>query len=90
MTNNLQLNAEGKLKHFLSIEGLSKSLLIEILDTAESFASMSEQQVKKVPLLRGKTIVNLFFENSTRTRTTFELAATRLSADVINLSLIHI
>ncbi|MGR9012995.1 MAG: aspartate carbamoyltransferase catalytic subunit, partial [Gammaproteobacteria bacterium] len=86
MTDNLQLNAEGKLKHFLTIDGLSKSLLTEILDTAESFAGMSEQQVKKVPLLRGKTIVNLFFENSTRTRTTFELAATRLSADVINMN----
>ncbi len=62
MTDNLQLNAEGKLKHFLTIEGLSKGLLTEILDTAESFAGVSEHQVKKVPLLRGKTIVNLFFE----------------------------
>jgi len=61
--------------------------LTEILDTAESFAGMSEQQVKKVPLLRGKTIVNLFFENSTRTRTTFELAATRLSADILSMSI---
>jgi aspartate carbamoyltransferase catalytic subunit len=87
MRDNLQLNSEGKLKHFLSIEGLSKSLLTEILDTAESFAGMSEQQVKKVPLLRGKTIVNLFFENSTRTRTTFELAATRLSADILSMSI---
>ena len=84
---NLQLNKEGKLKHFITIEGLSKETLTEILDTAESFASMSEQQVKKVPLLRGKTIVNLFFENSTRTRTTFELAASRLSADVISINI---
>ncbi|MFK5950405.1 MAG: aspartate carbamoyltransferase catalytic subunit [Methylococcales bacterium] len=84
---NLQLTAEGKLKHFLSIDGLSKEILIEILDTAESFSSMSEKQVKKVPLLRGKTIVNLFFENSTRTRTTFELAATRLSADVLSMNI---
>ena len=84
---NLQLNKEGKLKHFLTIDGLSKETLTEILDTAESFASMSEQQVKKVPLLRGKTIVNLFFENSTRTRTTFELAASRLSADVISINI---
>ena len=75
MTENIQLNPEGKLKHFLTIEGLSKSLLTEIMDTAESFAGMSNNYVKKVPLLRGKTIVNLFFENSTRTRTTFELAA---------------
>ncbi len=57
------------------------------MDTAESFASVTEQTVKKVPLLRGKTIVNLFFENSTRTRTTFELAAKRLSADVLNVNI---
>jgi aspartate carbamoyltransferase catalytic subunit len=84
---NLQLNSLGKLQHFLSIEGLDKSLLTEILDTAESFADISEQQVKKFPLLRGKTIVNLFFENSTRTRATFELAATRLSADVLSMNI---
>ena len=66
MTDNLQLNAEGRLKHFISIEGLSKALLTEILDTAESFVGMTDQQIKKVPLLRGKTIVNLFFENSLR------------------------
>ncbi len=89
MTNDqgIQLTPEGKLKHFLTIEGLSKSLLTEILDVAESFASVSEQQVKKFPLLRGKTIINLFFENSTRTRTTFDLAATRLSADVLNMDI---
>ena len=86
-TDNLQLTADGRLKHFLTIEGLDKSLLTEILDTAESFAGISEQQVKKFPLLRGKTIVNLFFENSTRTRTTFELAANRLSADVLNMNI---
>ena len=87
IANNLQLNAQGKLRHFLTIEGLSSTLLTEILDTAESFAGMTEQQVKKVPILRGKTIVNLFFENSTRTRTTFELAATRLSADVLSMNI---
>lgn len=87
MSHNLQLNAEGKLKHFLTIDGLDKNLLTEILDTAESFAEMSGHHVKKVPLLRGKTIVNLFFENSTRTRTTFELAAKRLSADVISMNI---
>jgi aspartate carbamoyltransferase catalytic subunit len=85
--NHLQINSEGKLKHFLTIEGLNKSLLTEILDVAESFIGMSDQQIKKVPLLRGKTIVNLFFENSTRTRTTFELAAKRLSADVLSMSI---
>ncbi|MEH6811821.1 MAG: aspartate carbamoyltransferase catalytic subunit [Motiliproteus sp.] len=84
---NLQLNKEGKLRHFLTTEGLSKSLLTEILNTADSFANMSAQAVKKVPLLRGKTVVNLFFENSTRTRSTFELAAKRLSADVLNLDI---
>ncbi|OAI07479.1 aspartate carbamoyltransferase catalytic subunit [Methylomonas methanica] len=87
MTRHIQLTEQGKLKHFLTIEGLDKELLTEILDTAESFAGMSEHQVKKVPLLRGKTIVNLFFENSTRTRTTFELAATRLSADVLSMNI---
>ena len=87
MIENLQLNAEGRLKHFLSIEGLPKSLLTEILDIAESFVGIGDHQIKKVPLLRGKTIVNLFFENSTRTRTTFELAAKRLSADVLSMSI---
>jgi aspartate carbamoyltransferase catalytic subunit len=87
MSQHIQLNEQGRLKHFLTIEGLDKPLLTEILDTAVSFAGMSEHQVKKVPLLRGKTIVNLFFENSTRTRTTFELAATRLSADVLSMDI---
>ncbi len=87
MAKNLQLNSEGKLKHFLTIEGLDRQLLIDILDLAESFVGMSDQRIKKVPLLRGKSIVNLFFENSTRTRTTFELAANRLSADVLSMSI---
>jgi aspartate carbamoyltransferase catalytic subunit len=86
MSHN-QLSANGHLQHFLSIEGLKRPLLTEIMDRAEQFSSISSQQVKKVPLLRGKTIVNLFFENSTRTRTTFELAAKRLSADVISLNI---
>ncbi len=83
---NIQVNADGRLRHFLSTEGLSHELLTEILDTAESFAGVGQQSVKKVPLLRGKTIVNLFFEASTRTRTTFDLAAKRLSADVLNIN----
>ena len=87
MSDNLQLNSEGKLKHFLTIEGLDKQLLIEILDLAESFVGMTDGRIKKIPLLRGKSIVNLFFENSTRTRTTFELAAKRLSADVLSMSI---
>lgn len=83
----LQLTDNGQLRHFLTIEGLPSTILREILDTADSFISMEQQSVKKVPLLRGKTIVNLFFEPSTRTRTTFEIAAKRLSADVINLNI---
>ncbi|PCI21415.1 MAG: aspartate carbamoyltransferase catalytic subunit [Piscirickettsiaceae bacterium] len=85
-SSRLQLNEQGRLRHFLTTEGLSKDILIDIMDVAESFSSVSNQAVKKVPVLRGKTIVNLFFENSTRTRTTFELAAKRLSADVININ----
>jgi aspartate carbamoyltransferase catalytic subunit len=84
---DLQLDERGQLRHCLTIEGLSRELLLSIMDAAESFASVTEQTVKKVPLLRGKTIVNLFFETSTRTRTTFELAAKRLSADVLNVNI---
>ncbi|MCX8099062.1 MAG: aspartate carbamoyltransferase catalytic subunit [Casimicrobiaceae bacterium] len=82
---NPQLNDRGELHHLLAIEGLPRSILERILDTAESFVGVNEREVKGVPLLRGKAIFNLFFENSTRTRTTFEIAARRLSAEVINL-----
>lgn len=84
--SNLQVGADGRLKHLLTTEGLSAELIRHILDTADQFVSVGERDVKKVPLLRGKTIFNVFFENSTRTRTTFEIAAKRLSADVINLN----
>src|SRR5215470_1795070 len=84
---NPQLNAEGALKHLLTLEGLPAEVILHILDTAEPFVSVAEREVKKVPLLRGKAIFNLFFESSTRTRTTFEIAAKRLSADVINLNI---
>jgi aspartate carbamoyltransferase catalytic subunit len=87
LNSNIQLNEQGNLKHFLAIEGLKRPHLTNILDTAESFANVSEKAVKNVPILRGKTIINLFFEASTRTRTTFELAAKRLSADVLNLNI---
>lgn len=87
MAKNIQLDDQGRLKHFLSIEGFKREHLIGILDAAEPFANVHEQAVKKVPILRGKTIVNLFFEPSTRTRTTFELAAKRLSADVLNIDI---
>lgn len=85
--HNPQLNKDGELAHLLSIEGLPPRILTQILDTAESFMEVSAREVKKVPLLRGKSVFNLFFENSTRTRTTFEIAAKRLSADVINLDI---
>ncbi|MBV8380510.1 MAG: aspartate carbamoyltransferase catalytic subunit [Paucibacter sp.] len=84
---NPQLNKNGELVHLLSIEGLPRDIVTHILDTAASFVSVSDREVKKVPLLRGKSVFNLFFENSTRTRTTFEIAAKRLSADVINLDI---
>ena len=84
---SLQLTETGRLKHFLTVTGLSKELLTEILDTADSLIEVGERNIKSVPLLRGKTIVNLFFEASTRTRSTFELAAKRLSADVLNLNI---
>jgi aspartate carbamoyltransferase catalytic subunit len=83
----VQLTAEGRLRHFIDIDGLSRELLTEILDTADSFRGVQDAEVKKVPLLRGRTVANLFFENSTRTRATFELAAKRLSADVLNLDI---
>ncbi|MFH1380620.1 MAG: aspartate carbamoyltransferase catalytic subunit, partial [Candidatus Omnitrophota bacterium] len=75
-----------KSKHLLGLEELSKEEIELILDQAESFKEISERTIKKVPALRGKTVVNLFFEPSTRTRTSFELAAKRLSADTINVA----
>ncbi|MBM3392649.1 MAG: aspartate carbamoyltransferase catalytic subunit [Betaproteobacteria bacterium] len=84
---NPQLNSHGELQHLLTIEGLPREILTAILDTAAPFTEVAEREVKKLPLLRGKSVFNLFFENSTRTRTTFEIAAKRLSADVINLNI---
>ena len=84
---NPQLNANGELVHLLSTEGLPRDVIEHILETAGTFLSVNDRDVKKVPLLRGKSVFNLFFENSTRTRTTFEIAAKRLSADVINLDI---
>jgi aspartate carbamoyltransferase catalytic subunit len=85
--SNPQLNRTGELHHLLSIEGLPAEILWQILDTAQSFVGVTQREVKKVPLLRGKAVFNLFFEPSTRTRTTFEIAAKRLSADVLNLAI---
>ena len=83
---NPQLNKHGELQHLLTLDGLPRAIITQILDTAAPFTEMAEREVKKLPLLRGKSVFNLFFENSTRTRTTFEIAAKRLSADVINLN----
>jgi len=83
----IQLDSSGRLLHFLTLEGLSRQHLIDILDTAESLSGVAERRVKKLPTLHGKTLVNLFFEASTRTRATFELAAKRLSADVLNFNI---
>src|SRR5207342_3118724 len=68
------------------IHDVSAEEIVRILDTAESFREVGTRVIKKVPALRGRTVVNLFYENSTRTRISFELAAKRLSADVINFS----
>ena len=84
---SLQIGPDGRLRHLPTTEGLPAETIGLILDTADQFVSVSERDVKKVPLLRGKSIFNVFFENSTRTRTTFEIAAKRLSADVINLNI---
>ena len=74
------------IKHLLSINQLSREDVLKVLDTAESFREVGTRVIKKVPALRGRTVVNLFYENSTRTRISFEIAAKRLSADVINFS----
>ena len=75
-----------KRRHLLGIRELSAGEITHILDTAESFRDISRREIKKVPALRGRTVINLFFEPSTRTRTSFEIAAKRLSADAINIS----
>ncbi len=77
---------EFKHRHLLGIQNLDISDILAVLDTAESLSEISTREVKKVPTLRGKTIVNLFFEPSTRTRSSFELAAKRLSADIVNFN----
>jgi aspartate carbamoyltransferase catalytic subunit len=84
---DLQMGDGGELYHLLSTEGLSRSLIERILNTADGFLAVGSREIKSVPLLRGRSVFNLFFENSTRTRTTFEIAAKRLSADVYNLNI---
>lgn len=84
---HVQLGPDGRLRHLLTLEGLPRDMIHRILDNAASFLNVSSREIKKVPLLRGRSVFNLFFEDSTRTRTTFEIAATRLSADVVNLNI---
>jgi aspartate carbamoyltransferase catalytic subunit len=86
-TDNGQRTTDMKLKHLLGIRQLSAEDIRHILNTAESFQDIAKRDIKKVPTLRGRTVINLFFEPSTRTRTSFELAAKRLSADAINISI---
>ena len=84
---NPQPKRHGELTHLLSPEGLPRAILTHILDTAQSFVPLADRDVKKVPLLRGKSVFNIFFENSTRTRPTFEIVSQRCSADVFNLNI---
>ena len=74
------------MRHLLSTADLSRADALAVLDTAEEMAAVNQREVKKLPALRGRTVVNLFLEDSTRTRISFEAAAKRLSADVINFS----
>jgi aspartate carbamoyltransferase catalytic subunit len=87
MILNPQLTDAGELQHFLDTDGLTEDIIQHIFSAADSFFNPADGLIKKVPLLRGKTIANVFFEPSTRTRTTFEVAAKRLSADVLNLDI---
>ena len=89
MARSIQLNSKGQLTHLLSIEGVPRAILVAILDRAKDFLradGLGGFEVVNAPVLSGKTIFNIFFENSTRTRTTFEIAARRLSADIVNLN----
>ena len=75
---------DARLKHLLGIEGMDRETALRIMDTATAFLEITRRPVRKVPTLRGKTVINMFYEASTRTRTSFELAGKRLSADVVN------
>ena len=83
----MKMDKPFRRRDLLGIRNLSAAEIIGILDTAENFREINQREIKKVPTLRGKTVINLFFENSTRTRTSFELAAKRLSADAVNISI---
>src|SRR3990167_825668 len=86
MSDNIKPSFKWTKKDLLSVEDLSVEEIEWVLQTADSFKEISKREVKKVPSLRGKTVANLFFESSTRARTSFELAAKRLSADILNFS----
>src|SRR4029453_15323503 len=86
-TTDKQVQTTFQRKHLLGIRELSSSEITHLLDTAETFRDISRREIKKVPALRGRTVINLFFEPSTRTRTSFEIAAKRLSADAVNVSI---
>ena len=74
------------MKHLLGIENMTREEIEKILDTAEAMLEISQREIKRVPTLRGRTVINVFLEPSTRTRVSFEIAAKRLSADAINVS----
>ncbi|MFZ9102594.1 MAG: aspartate carbamoyltransferase catalytic subunit [Burkholderiaceae bacterium] len=86
MPRSIQLNSRGELTHLLSTEGLPRAIVLDILSHAKDFLDLDQMTVRNADLLAGKSIFNIFFENSTRTRTTFEIAAKKLSADVVNLN----
>jgi aspartate carbamoyltransferase catalytic subunit len=86
MPRSIQLNSRGELTHLLSTEGLPRAIVMDILSHAKDFLDLDQMTVRNADLLAGKSIFNIFFENSTRTRTTFEIAAKKLSADVVNLN----
>jgi aspartate carbamoyltransferase catalytic subunit len=85
--SKLQFDNRGRLQHLLTLDGLERSALVELLDRAEGFCVRPGATVKRYDLLAGRTVANLFFEPSTRTRASFELAARRLGADVLNLDM---
>lgn len=87
LAGDQQLDKQGRLQHLLDIEGLNQSILLMLLDATATFVEINDQSVKRIPLLEGKTVANLFFEASTRTRTTFELATKRLAGDILNINI---
>ena len=87
MSESVQLDAQGKLRHLLTLEGLSARQITTLLDRAESLREQTHDGARPLDLLHGRTVINLFFEPSTRTRTSFDLAAKRLGANVINFDI---